>query len=80
MAYYYTYDEEADALYIMLVPDDEAGIDRTEELSPTLHVDLDDNGKPIGVEVLYPRDRGVDLGPLKDRYGIDLKLPFNFAA
>jgi len=77
---YYSYDEEADALYITLVPDDDARIDRTDELGPNLHIDLDENGKPVGVEILYRRNGGVDLGPLRDRYGIDLKLPFSFAA
>jgi uncharacterized protein YuzE len=77
---YYTYDEEADALYILVVPDEEAIIDRTEELAPNIHVDLDPAGKPVGVEILYPSGGGVDLSAVNDRYGLELKIPFNFAA
>lgn len=76
----YTYDTEADALYVLLVEETEASIERTEELTPTLHVDLDPDGEIVGVEFLYPRTHGVDVGSVKDRYGIDLEIPFSFAA
>lgn len=76
----YTYDEEADALYILLVPEPEASIEQTIELDERLHVDVDAGGRPVGVEILYPSQGDVDLGPLKERYGIELKLPFRFAA
>jgi hypothetical protein len=35
---------------------------------------------PVGVEILYPSLGDVDLEPLRDRYGLDLKVPFRFAA
>jgi uncharacterized protein YuzE len=44
----YTYDEEADALYVLLAPEPEAAIERTQELGERLHVDEDANGLPVG--------------------------------
>jgi uncharacterized protein YuzE len=76
----YTYDEEADALYVLFAPEPEAAIERTQELGERLHVDEDANGLPVGVEILYPSLGDVDLEPLRDRYGLDLKVPFRFAA
>jgi uncharacterized protein YuzE len=76
----YTYDADADALYVLLVEEPEAAIERTEELGPTLHVDVDARGTVIGVEILYPRTHGVDLTPVKERYGLDIEIPFRFAA
>jgi len=32
------------------------------------------------VEFLYPRTHGVDGGSVKERYGVDLEIPFSFAA
>lgn len=77
---FYTYDEEADALYILLVPEPEAAIERTVELGERLHVDLGPDGQPIGVEILYPTRGGFDLDPLRERFGLKLRLPFQFAA
>ena len=76
----YTYDEQADALYVLLAPEPEAAIARTIELGDRLHVDLSPNGEVVGVEILYPTLPDVDLSPLKDRFGVDLQLPFSFAA
>ncbi len=76
----YTYDAEADALYVALIDEDEAIIDRTEELGPNLHVDLDSTGRVLGVEFLYPTTHGIDPDPVKQRYGIDIEIPFTFAA
>ena len=76
----YTYDEEADTLYVLLTDEGETAIDRTEEIGPNLHVDLDAGGHVIGVEFLYPRAGGVEVKEIKDRYGIDLEIPFSFAA
>jgi uncharacterized protein YuzE len=76
----YTYDEEADALYVLLAPEPEAAIDRTLELGERLHVDLDADGRLVGVEILYPSLGDVDLEPLRDRYGLELRFPFWFAA
>lgn len=76
----YTYDTETDVLYVLLAEESEAAIDRTEELGPTLHVDLDAAGRIVGVEFLYPRTHGLDAGSVKERYGLDLDIPFSFAA
>jgi len=76
----YTYDADADVLYVLLVDESDAAIDRTEELGPNLHVDLDVDGSVVGVEFLYPRSHGIDAEPVKVRYGIDLRIPFSFAA
>ena len=76
----YTYDADADVLYVLLEGEADLAIDRTEELGPNLHVDLDAGGGVVGVEFLYPRSRGLDAEPVKTRFGIDLQIPFNFAA
>lgn len=76
----YTYDEEADALYILLAPEPDAAIERTIELGERLHVDVGADGRPVGVEILYPSLGDVDLEPLRERYGLKLSLPFRFAA
>lgn len=76
----YTYDAEADALYVSLADDDEAAIARTEELAPNLHVDIGTDGSVVGVEFLYPSTTPVDPEPVNRRYGLDLKIPFTFAA
>lgn len=76
----YTYDEEADALFALLVPEPEAAIERTLDLGERLHVDVGPDGLPVGVEILYPSLGDVDLEPLRDRFGLELKVPFRFAA
>lgn len=76
----YTYDAEADALYVSLVDDDDALIERTEELEANLHVDLDSAGTVLGIEFLYPRTHGLDPEPVRRRYGIRVEIPFTFAA
>ena len=75
----YTYDADTDVLYVLLMDDGDAAIDRTEELGPNLHVDLDAHGGIVGVEFLYP-SHGIDAGPVRARYGVDLRIPFRFAA
>ena len=77
---YYTYDAEADALYVLLGADPDPTVAKTVELGPELHVDLDRMGQVVGVEILYPRLQMPDLSPLKKKFGIDLRLPFTFAA
>jgi uncharacterized protein YuzE len=76
----YRYDADADALYVLIVDEADAMIDRTEEVGPNLHVDLDSAGGVVGVEFLYPRTQGLDAEPVRLRYGIDLQIPFSFAA
>jgi uncharacterized protein YuzE len=76
----YTYDEEADALYVLLAPEPDAAIAKTVELNDRLHVDVDDEGDVVGIEILYPSRGPVDLGPVRERFMLDLRLPFEFAA
>jgi uncharacterized protein YuzE len=76
----YTYDGDADVLYVLLVEEPEAAIERTEEIGPNLHVDIDGDGKVVGVEFLYPRTRGIEVEEINERYGIGLEIPFRFAA
>jgi uncharacterized protein YuzE len=76
----YTYDADADALYVLIVVEADATIDRTEEVGPNLHVDLDAGGGVVGVEFLYPRTQGLDAEPVRRRCGIDLQIPFSSAA
>lgn len=76
----YTYDEQADALYVLISPEPDAAIGQTVELGDRLHVDLSPDGELVGVEILYPTMSEVDLEPLKDRFGLELHLPFSFAA
>lgn len=76
----YTYDADTDVLYVLVVDESEAAVDRTEEIGPNLHVDLDAAGSVVGIEFLYPRSLGIDAEPVKVRYGIDLEIPFSFAA
>ncbi len=76
----YTYDGDAEVLYVLLVDEQEAAIERTEEVGPNLHVDIDAQGHVVGVEFLYPRTHGVELAQVKERYGIELEIPFSFAA
>ena len=45
-----TYDKEADALYIRLTDNK---IISTEEIAESINVDLDDENKIVGIEVLY---------------------------
>jgi uncharacterized protein YuzE len=65
----YTYDEEADALYVLFAPEPEAAIERTQELGERLHVDEDANGLPVGVEIPLPEPGGcgsrASSGPLR---------------
>lgn len=76
----YTYDADADALYVLLVDEDDAAIAHTEELAPNVHVDLDEQGRVVGVEFLYPTRGNVDPDPVNRRFGLDLTIPFTFAA
>ena len=76
----YTYDAEADVLYVLLRDEETAAIERTEEIDPDLHVDLDADGQVVGVEFLYPRTNGVRVTEVRERYGVDLDIPFSFAA
>jgi uncharacterized protein YuzE len=76
----YTYDEQVDTLYILLCAEPEAAIQETVEASDRLHIDIGPDGGVVGIEILYPRLGPVDLSAIKERYGIELTMPFNFAA
>ncbi len=76
----YTYDTEADVLQVLLVDEVDVVIERTVELAPTLHVDLDASGRVVAVEFLYPRTHDMDVDLVRERYGVELKIPFSFAA
>jgi len=75
----YTYDEEADALYVLFVAEEDAVISRTDEISERVHADRDRTGTLVGIEILHPR-RGLELGPIQEQLGINLRVPFTFAA
>lgn len=70
----YTYDGDADVLYVLLEDESDVAIERTDEVGPNLHVDLDAQGRVVGVEFLYSRSHGVDVALVKERYGIDLEM------
>ena len=57
------YDREVDALYIRL---QQKYVARTEEIEEGLNLDLDENGKLIGLEILDATDRY----PLADIFNI----------
>jgi uncharacterized protein YuzE len=48
------YDKEVDALYIRL---QERHVNRTVEIEDGINIDLDKNGKLIGIEILNATDR-----------------------
>lgn len=77
---YYTYDEEADALYVLLVEESDVAIHGTVALSDRLHVDVDSSGRAVGVEILSPRKGNIDFDGVRERFGVVIRLPFTFAA
>jgi len=74
-----TYDADADVLYVLPVDEGKAVVHRTEELGPNLRCGSRCVRRGRG-EFLYPRSNGVDPEPVRVRYGLDLKIPFSFAA
>jgi uncharacterized protein YuzE len=44
------YDPQADAIYIRLR---EGDVDDTREISKYIYVDVDENGNPLGLEILF---------------------------
>ena len=57
-------DEAADALYIRL---EESAIVESEEVSPGVILDFDEDGRVVGIEILNVRQRlpGADLRPVE---------------
>lgn len=64
----YTYDDEADALYIRLV--EEADRARSIVVDDDRVVDLDESGRAVGIEVLGASE-GVRLQDLIQRFSLD---------
>jgi uncharacterized protein YuzE len=62
------YDTEAEATYVELV--DGAAVARTVEVSDLVMVDVDADGRPVGVEFVVPPRRITDdmLHALADRF------------
>jgi uncharacterized protein YuzE len=70
------YDSEADALYVRLGH----GVrERTVEVDEALYVDVDGEGRAIGLEILYPA-MGMDLGAAAARFQLHHHLPSIVAA
>lgn len=59
------YDREADALYVTL---SESAVARTVEVDDHRAVDLDADGKAVGLEVLYPIEN-MRITKLADNFG-----------
>ena len=64
-------------LYVLFAPEPEAAIERTVEIGERLHVDLGADGLPVGLEILYPTLGGIDLEPVGNRFGLEVRLPFD---
>jgi len=64
---HYTYDPQADALYVYLK--EEAAVDKTILIDDQRHLDLDDEGGVVGIEILCP-GTGFPVQDLIDRYGL----------
>ena len=70
------YDEEADALNVKFL---DAKVDNSDEESPGVILDYDENGSVIAVEILDVSDRKIDASKIDLKFGsnvfkIDLKL------
>ncbi len=57
------YDREVDALYIMI---QEKTVAKTQEIEEGINIDLDEEGKLIGIEIIGAKERY----PLKDIFNI----------
>lgn len=66
----YTYDDEADAVYVHLREDGEdAPVARSIVVDEGRVVDVDAGGRPIGIEVVSASN-GVALSDLAERFGL----------
>jgi len=70
------YDPEADALYVRLSTGLRA---RAVEIDESTYVDVDVDGRPVGIEILYPT-MGMSLGGVLDRFSLHQQLPAILAA
>lgn len=57
------YDKEVDALYIRI---QEKSVSKTREIEEGINIDLDEEGKLIGIEIIGAKERY----PLKDIFNI----------
>jgi uncharacterized protein YuzE len=70
------YDPEADALYVRLRDGER---DRAIEIDDALYVDVDAEGRALGIEILYP-ELGMDLEAVASRFQLHDQLPAIVAA
>jgi uncharacterized protein YuzE len=79
-----TYDPEANAVYISLRDGERSAV--TEEIAPSVMVDLDDEGRAIGIEILGARQQlgenplAVSLELVSDQSGSSAIGPGTIAA
>ena len=60
------YDPEADVLHVKFGPDG-AKYDGSQEVAPGVFLELDTDGKPIGIEIISVRLRGIDARECESR-------------
>ena len=60
------YDPEADVLHVKFGPDG-AKYDGSQEVAPGVFLEFDTDGKPIGIEIISVRLRGIDA---REREGL----------
>lgn len=70
------YDAEADALYVRLGDGERQ---RAIEIDDSTYVDVDDVGRAVGLELLYP-SLGLNLQEAARRYSLEEQLPRIIAA
>jgi uncharacterized protein YuzE len=64
------YDHEADALYVRLR---DGARQRAVEVDQVTYVDLDEDGQPLGIELLYP-SRGINLDAVLARFVLQQQM------
>ena len=65
------YDPEADVLHVKFGPDG-AKYDGSQEVAPGVFLEFDTDGKPIGIEIISVRLRGIDA---RERESLPESLP-----
>lgn len=70
------YDREADALYVRLREGERL---RAVEIDDTTYIDVDADGRALGIEVLYP-SMGLNLTEAVARFSLQHQLPGILAA
>ncbi|MEJ5338690.1 MAG: DUF2283 domain-containing protein [Aquificaceae bacterium] len=59
-----TYDPVADAVYVYLREVETVRVARTEEIAEGILVDYDHEGNPVGIEILWLKERKADLSTI----------------